>query len=59
MNSNFYDSDKNKEISAEERKRMITKEMQRKKEDLHIHVSENETFENLRNLVGPSFIVCK
>lgn len=48
MNANVYDTHRN-----------ANKELQKRKEDLQIKVNENEILENLKNLVGPSFILCK
>ncbi len=48
MNANIYDTQRN-----------ASKELQKRKEDLQIKSHENEILENLKNLVGPSFIFCK
>lgn len=53
MNASYYNSQR-----AQDSKEQI-RETQKRKEELYIKMNENEILENLKNLVGPSFIFCK
>jgi hypothetical protein len=52
MNANLYDP------RLAENSKNYNKDIQKKKEELQIKIHENEILENLKNLVGPSFIFC-
>jgi len=54
MSASLYDNNRDFHNN-----RANNKEFEKRKEDLQIKLNENEILENLKNLVGPSFILCK